>query len=649
MKKLPLILLLLVTIIVNAQSEKSSKMGQTTIGELQMKVYDKDSTAAAVVLYEHANVYLDPKNDYKTRTDYYYRIKILDKSAFDLANITLELYKEKKVSDIKAITYNSSEIGSLKRTYLAKDKIFKVNETENWTTHRFTLPNIKEGSVIEYSYSIISPYFGISDWNFQSDIPKIKSEFDAAILGNYKYNIRIIGFLELDKNDSSIKKNCVDIEGLGPGACRVYSYGINNIPAFKEEDYMLSKKNYVSRLSFDLESYTSPRGVIEKYTTTWKEADKKLKKIFLNNQTSKKSFFKKRIPEEILSMNNNLDKAKGIYKFIQNHYTWNEKYWNNEDEKVKKAFDNKIGSAGEINMSLYNALSAAEIQADLVILSTRENGIPTKLYPVIFDYNYVIVKATINEKEYFLDATDQFLPFGEVPVRTLNGEARVINYKKESSWVTLKPKYKSYKNVTAKLTLSEDGEFSGNLLIRKQGYSAKKQREKLSSLTEEDYLEEFEDDNPDVEVDDYKASFLDELDKPLQEIYTVSIMMDEDLSRKTRINPFFFERMKENPFTLKDRYYPVDFGYASKNNFALSLKIPETYKITQLPKEVAISLPNKGGMFVLKIVKKENIITIYTRINISRSSFSSNEYFALKEFFNQIVIAESSYIILEKK
>ncbi|APZ47178.1 hypothetical protein BW723_13180 [Polaribacter reichenbachii] len=649
MKKIPLILLLIATIIVNAQAEKSSKMGQTTLGELKMKTYDKDSTAAAVVLYEHANVYLDPKNDYKTRTDYYFRIKILDKSAFDLADITLELYKEKKVLNIKAITYNSSEIGSLNRTHLAKDKIFVVNENEYWTTHRFTLPNIKEGSVIEYSYSIISPYSGISDWNFQADIPKIKSEFDAAILGNYKYNIRIVGFLKLDKNDSSIKKNCIDIEGLGPGSCRIYSFGINDIPAFKEEDYMLSKKNYMSRISFDLETYTSPRGVIEKYTTTWKEADKKLKKIFLNNQTSKKSFFKKRIPEEILTLENNLEKAKGIYTFIQNHYTWNDKYWNNEDEKVKKAFDNKVGSAGEINLSLYNALIAAEIQADLVILSTRKNGVPTKLYPVIFDYNYVIIKATINEKEYFLDATDKYLPFGEVPIRTLNGEARVINYKKESSWVTLKPRFKSTNNVTAKLTLSEDGEFSGNLLIKKRGYSAKKQREKLNLLTEDDYLEEFEEENPDVEVDNYRVNFLDELDKPLQEIYAINIMMGEDLSKKTRINPFFFDRMKENPFTLKERYYPVDFGYASKNNFSLSLEIPDSYKITQLPKEVAISLPNNGGLFVLKIVKKENIINLYTRINLNKSIYTSEEYFALKEFFNQIVIAENSYITLEKK
>lgn len=624
-------------------------MGRTTIDELKMTIYDKDSTAAAVVLYEHANVYLDQNNDYNTRTDFYFRIKILNKSAFDQANISIDLYKKKEIKNIKAITYNLSEIGAIVTTSLSKDKIFKVEETKNWTTHRFTMPNIKEGSVIEYSYSIISLYLGINDWYFQSDIPKIKSEFDAAILGNYKYNIRIVGFFKLDKDETSIDKECVYIDGLGQGACAIYSYGMNDIPAFKEEDYMLSKKNYISHLSFDLKSYTSSRGVIENYTTTWKQADKKLKKIFFNNQTSKKNFFKRRIPENILTIENKLEKAKNIYTFIQNHYTWNDKYWNSEDEEVKDAFNDKTGTAGEINLSLYNALQAADIDADLVILSTRNHGLPTTLFPVIFDFNYVIIKVIINKKEYYLDATDKFLPFGQVPFRTLNGQARVINYKKKSNWTVLKPKYRSSKNITAKLVLNDDGDFVGNLLIKRQGYLAELQRKKLKKLGNDNYIEEFEDENPDVEVEDYKPLFQDKLDKPLQETIKVNILMDDGLSEKIRINPFFFDRLKENPFKLKERNYPVDFGYAKKSNFLVNLEIPDNYKVTQLPKEVAIALPNKGGSFILKTISKGNIINIYSRVNISKSYYTSEEYFALKEFFNQIVIAENSYITIEKK
>ena len=68
------------------------------------------------------------------------------------------------------------------KTYLLDKDIFTLKESENWTVKKFTLPNIKEGTVIEYKYSIISPYLSIDDWDFQSNIPKIKSEFDASII-----------------------------------------------------------------------------------------------------------------------------------------------------------------------------------------------------------------------------------------------------------------------------------------------------------------------------------------------------------------------------------------------------------------------------------------------------------------------------------
>lgn len=649
MKKSLIIFLLLVSFAICSQQKKSSVMGQTSLEELQMIVYDKDSTAAAVVLYEHANVYLDPKNDYNTRTDFYYRIKILDKTAFEQANISIGLYKKKKAINIQATTYNLSEIGTIKSTAISKDKIFTVQETEEWTSLKFTMPNIAVGSVIEYSYSVLSPYLGMQDWYFQSDIPKIKSEFDAAVLGNYEYNIRIIGFLKLNKDDASLEKKCVYIEGIGQGACVIYTYGMYDIPAFKKEDYMLSEKNYMARLSFDLKSYTSPRGNVENYTTTWKQADKKLKKIFFNNQTSKKSFFKKRIPEHILSTQNKLEKAIAVYKFIQNHYTWNDKYWNNEDEEVKDAFNEKIGSAGEINLSLYNALEALDIEAELVILSTRNNGLPTTLYPIIFDFNYLIIKIIIDGEDIYLDATDKYLPFGQVPIRTLNGQARIINYKKESNWVSLNPKIKSSKNVTANLILKDNNELTGNLLIRTHGYAAQKQRKKLKVLGIENYLEEFETNNPDIEVEDYRARYQEELENPLQEVFKINVIMGNDLTQKIRINPFFFDRQKENPFKLKERNYPVDFGYAKKNSFLLSLEIPDTYKVTQLLKEVAISLPNKGGSFILKVLLKDKIIKIYSRMTLSKKSYTSEEYFALKEFFKQIVIAENAYLTLEKK
>ena len=241
------------------------------------------------------------------------------------------------------------------------------------------------------------------------------------------------------------------------------------------------------------------------------------------------------------------------------------------------------------------------------------------------------------------------MPFGQVPVKTLNGEAREINYKEKSSWVVLRPKYRSRKNLSTKLNLTEDGVFNGNLMISKNGYSAIEQREKISLKNEESYLEDFEAKYLDVEVEDYTVKNLEKLDQTLHEIFKVRIEMDEELGNKLRLNPFLFDRVSKNPFKLKERNYPVDFAYPRIKNYYLKLVIPENYTIISLPKNKAISLPNKGSKFTLNVSKRENIINISSRIQITKSMFSSEEYFALKEFYKQIILSENSNIVLEKK
>ncbi|RCS26838.1 hypothetical protein DUT90_06845 [Polaribacter sp. WD7] len=86
MKKCLLLILLLPNLFL-AQKNKSTTLGKTTLEELKMNFYAKDSSAAAVILYEQVNRYPDENNKEIPKIDYYYRIKIFDKSAFDLADI----------------------------------------------------------------------------------------------------------------------------------------------------------------------------------------------------------------------------------------------------------------------------------------------------------------------------------------------------------------------------------------------------------------------------------------------------------------------------------------------------------------------------------------------------------------------------------
>lgn len=310
-----------------AQKERSAKMGQTSLKELQMTYYDKDSSANALVLYEQGNYYRSKLNNFRFTTDYYHRVKIFNREGVKNATITIYTSNKKNeiVSDIKAISYNINGKQLIETTSLNDEQIYKSDITEKFTKTTFTLPNVKPGTVIEYSYSISSYSIQIRDWYFQSHIPKLMSEFDLAILGNYKYNVRFLGPQSLGKEDSFINKSCIEMPGGQIAPCAAYYYGMKDIPGFKSEDYMLSKQNYLSRIIFDLESvselvkYTiGGKGEIIKekvtnYTKTWKDADKTLKNNFLNYQSSKEKYFKKKIPSDIFNEINQMTKAKKIY------------------------------------------------------------------------------------------------------------------------------------------------------------------------------------------------------------------------------------------------------------------------------------------------------------------------------------------------
>ena len=116
--------------------------------------------------------------------------------------------------------------------------------------------------------------FNLTDWNFQSDIPKLYSEYKASIPGNYVYNRKKVGPLRLTTNQSYIKKNCLDVPYNGKSDCEVIVYGMSNVPAFIEEDFMTNKYNFMAALKFELMEYNSFRGGREKFSKSWKDVDK---------------------------------------------------------------------------------------------------------------------------------------------------------------------------------------------------------------------------------------------------------------------------------------------------------------------------------------------------------------------------------------
>lgn len=642
---------LLVSKISFAQLDYDTSKFRVTLSDLEMTTYEKDSTANALVLYEFGNSYVDG-NYYDLRTEEKHKIKILNKEGFNHATVIIYLYNNERdsehVKNIFATTYNLIG-GQVISTKLDEEAIFKEKYNDNYTLVKFTMPNIKEGSVITYSFTRDSPFmFKYRGWDFQSDIPKLYSEYRASIPGNWDYNIKLVGGQKLAVNESEIKKDCLSGGNGGTANCFNAQYVMVDVPAFIEEDYMTSEANYKIRIEYELKTFTGFNGLKNDYTKTWKTVDKDLKTDGdIGRQLNKSIKPEDYLSTDIINLKDKLKKAEAIYNYVQETYTWDGDYKLFSEGSVKDILKEKSGNVSSINILLHNLLKTSNIEVKPVLLSTRANGFATKIYPVISDFNYLIVQATINNKTYLLDATDNYLNFGEIPFRCLNDYGRLLDFKKGSKWIDIKPSKLSSVQYQIKLELIDNDIITGVVNSKITGYHAINAK-KSYYPNPDSYVTKLEDRNPDFEISSFNIETEGPKSEDFREHYEIEYRSD-DTGKNIYLNPFFVKFFNENPFKLQERTYPIDFGYKDAYLYILKFEFSDRYTIIEKPEDVHVTLPNNSGSLLFSSNIIDNNLNILLKIDFKSHIYPPEYYPYLKEFMRKIVDIQTNSLVLIKK
>ncbi len=158
MKKV-FILLLGITFIQVSYSQ-NYKFGKVSKEELQEQFYPLDSTANAAYLYKRRLTYTSVSGGgISLITEVQVRMKIYNQEGFDWSTVEISLFESsnsnsENATNLKAVTYNLED-NKIQETKLDKDDIFNERKSENWKVKKFTMPNVKEGSVLEWSYKFI--------------------------------------------------------------------------------------------------------------------------------------------------------------------------------------------------------------------------------------------------------------------------------------------------------------------------------------------------------------------------------------------------------------------------------------------------------------------------------------------------------------
>lgn len=637
-----------------SQESSIPKLGQTSIDELLLTTYDQDSSAVALVLYEKGNYFLHKTQKYTHVSEYYHRVKILTSEGLEKGTIKVGFLSDEKIFDIQAHSWFLDADGNIKKNFITEENIINNDVGENSKEVIINIPNVRVGSVIEYSYKISSPYFFIRDWNFQTDIPKIRSDFKTLIEDERKYHTRLIGVDTTRYHNKENVTQCYSGSTQRKKRCVSNVYRIDTIKAFHQEVLMVSPENVMTQLKFHLTLMVDDYGrMLYSSIFNWREFDRKFQLFSNSNQKENTRFYKRKLPNDILKVKDTLERAKHIYYFIQDHYVWNRYLGGSLTKNIRKKFKNKEGSVNLINSSLYNSLNSQGIECKYVLLSTRGNGTPDKKYPNLEDYNYMIVQATIDGEDYLLDATEKNMSFGTLPLRTLNDQARIMDFDKGSYWQKIQPKEASTKNSTIKLAFDDEMNLTGTISIEKYGMDAYMSRTGYKEFGKDVYLEGLEEGMKKLEIESFEVKNTDELEKHFVEHHTV-FMDSEDVNSMVdsenviRFSPVFFDQLSVNPFKSNTRNYDLDFLYQRKNIYRLSIEIPKGYKVSKLPKNQELALPKNGGTYVYRVQSVENTINLYVKFFIKKNQYSVEEYANLKRLYEQIVKAEDAFVELQK-
>lgn len=642
--------------------------GKVSKEELQEKFNPLDSSANATYLYKYRRTYFKYSQGigFQLFTDIHQRIKVYKKEGFENATHKVLLFNrggdKEKVSSLKAYTYNL-ESGKINDTKLQKDGIFDTEYDDHRDLFKFTMPNLKEGSVVEFRYTIISDFFwNVDDFVFQHDIPvkKIEAKFEAPEYYNFKVNT--IGFLhtnpETERRPDKITFQSKERNGFKGTTFSssdlkfskyVTSYNLNNIPALKDEPYVNNINNYRSAVKYELSYTKMPQSSPEYYSTTWEDVVKKIyESSNFGGELDKNGYYEDDIDVLISSDSDPQKRVNLIFNFVKARVNWNGNYGKYCADGVKKAYKDKVGNVAEINLMLTSMLQHAGLNAYPVLISTRDNGVP--IFPTREGYNYVVsyVKFT-DGSAVLLDATNKYAEPNIVPFRVLNWQGRVIAEHGGSELIDLYPKAPSENSIALMGNLDEEGNLKGQYRSMKTGHNALSFREGYVEANKDEFLEKLENKYNGIEISEYSVKNELDLSEPVVESYEFFKESQADIiGEKMYFSPMFFLKTSETPFKLEKREFPVDFGYPSNSIYRIMIKIPEGYQIESVPEPMVLALPDNLGEFKFNISGNGNSIQAIISTKINEAIISPLYYDALKEYFNRFIEKEAEQVVLTK-
>jgi len=559
---------------------------------------------------------------------YHVRLKVFDESAREASIISIPYYFDndmEQISNIRAVTH----LPSGKNASLSPDDIRTININSRYNVKEFTMPQVKDGAILEYSYVIHRRYIEeLPDFFLANRVPTEMARVSItypkylrydAFVGNFSGHVRH----NFAYTDTSSVPEIFTIPQPKPIVTEQWT--AYDIPAVEEEAFLSSLNDYRGKIKFLLSNFGIPRQYLE---NTWEVVVARMRKKTNPWNAIRSNILAESKGDSIAnSLDTNSKKAiqDSIFRYVNETVNFsgaNAPYSTETDTAVLRG---RALDQAAINQTLIAMLRGAGIEANPLLISGRNSGKIDHDFPSFYQFNAQLVYSEIRDQAFVMDASFPHSQPGLIPVDMYNAPGLLLS-QSSFRWVDFHPDRSTFDiQVDIEAELQSNGTLQGTVSSQQSGYPAQLIRQQIwdGNAEAEILRRALFDRFTQLTTREVSIKNINGYDRPIElsagfEIENYATSFTDGL----KFRPMIVGYQAENPFKDTNRKYPITLDAPEKLDVHYSITLPNGYAAEQGIQNRSLSMP--GAQFREIYDMHPEQMEYEYHIDISRKEFSTD-------------------------
>ena len=623
---------------------------------LSMTSYPADPKASVIILDDLGLVRVTLADGLKYRIRHKRRFKVFSPDNLDpgLASVS---YRGGDDSE-RILTFKAQIINTKgKKRTISKKSIQDRKIDSLWNERIIDLADLDVGDIVEYNYEMVSDRIGeFRDWYFQTSAPIRHSElvFEIPEAIDYAYiPQQIKGWHHM-----SVEKISSHLEGTEPEALieadksidinRLH-FHLTEIPAYQKPVLVWNENEHKSRVRFLLNKFIHDDGLEEILTPSWTEFSNSVEE-----QLEYALYQLEKSPMQLVSIQSrdqfetDEEHVNAILQALRKHLLWDDTY----NLSLPEYNDTKTNlvSAAQFNLHLLYHLRKSGYECSPLLLSTKQNGAILHQFPLLKQFNHLVIRAKLDGNQTFLDGVAYHQPLGYISEEAAVDHGWLIDGP-ASRWVDL-PWGKGGFVLNTKGKMGMDGKFIGTALVRLSGYNINEWINPQGVIASDELLSHLKKRmSASFEVEEIQYKVVPSLSNELG--ITAEIQLTGQLGQMKDGKLYYYPVIGSNftvpPLLEQKRDYPVELRFPEKEQILISVTLPKKFEDRTVPKDAEIRIYDNGGYYRYQTKIEGNNLQVLSHMRITKIKYEGPEYDDIKEFFEEMSGLLDKEVILEQK